>query len=80
LLARKLNNQKFRKGQQQYKIEIPETEKVKRREEDKKINNLVKIMSKDIKDPEKFLNYLLNLPEEKIQTLTELIPDYSKNL
>lgn len=80
LLVRKLNNQKFRKWQKQYKIETPESEKIKRKEEDKKINDLVKIMSKEIDNPEIFLNYLLKLPQEKIQTLTELIPDYSKNL
>jgi hypothetical protein len=37
-------------------------------------------MSKGKENPEAFLNYLLKLPKDKIKTLNELIPDYTKNL
>ncbi|MBO7695075.1 MAG: hypothetical protein J6T10_20845 [Methanobrevibacter sp.] len=50
-----------------YKVEIPESDRVKWEQEDREIKNLIKTLSKQSDDPEKFLNYLLNLPEEKIQ-------------
>lgn len=80
LLNRKLNNQEFRRWQKQYKVEISEEEKLKNQMDDKKLKDLEKIFNKKYDDPEKFLEYLLKLPEEKVNTLNELIPDFSKNL
>lgn len=80
LLNRKLNNQEFRRWQKQYKVEISEEEKLKNEMDDKKLKDLEKIFNKKYDDPEKFLEYLLKLPEEKVNTLNELIPDFSKNL
>jgi hypothetical protein len=50
-----------------YKVQIPESDKIKREQEDIEIKNLIKTLSKTSKDPEKFLNYLLKLPEDRIQ-------------
>ena len=80
LQDRRNNNIDFRKWQMKYKVQIPESDKVKWEQDDKEIKNLIKILSKQSTDPEKFLNYLLNLPEEKIQGLNKFIPNFSKNL
>ena len=74
------NNIKFRKWQIKYKVEVPTQDKIKLENENKEYKHLIKLLSKDSKDSEKFLNYLLNLPEERIETLNKLIPDFSKNL
>ena len=80
LLARRLQNQQTRKNNRQYKIEVPAEQTAKLDLQDQQIKQLTKILSKSYNDPEKFLMYLLNLPERKINTLNELIPDFTNNL
>lgn len=80
LQDRRNKNIDFRKWQMKYKVQIPESDKTQRIKDDKEIKNLIRTISKVSSDPEKFLNYLLNLPEEKIQAFNKLIPDFSKNL
>ena len=80
LFARRLQNQQIRKNNRQYKIEVPAEQTAKLDLQDREIKQLTKILSKSYNDPEKFLLYLLNLPEKKINTLNELIPDFTKNL
>ena len=80
LLARRLQNQQIRKNNRQYKIEVPAEQTAKLDLQDQQIKQLTKILSKSYTDPEKFLMYLLNLPERKIETFNELIPDFTKNL
>jgi hypothetical protein len=62
------------------KINIPKSESWKYEADQQTYKELENLLSKDIKDPEKFLNYLLKLPEDKVNTLNRLIPDFSKNL
>ena len=80
LQDRRNKNIDFRKWQMKYKVQIPEADKIKREQEDIEIKNLIKTLSSTSKNPEKFLNYLLKLPEDKIQAFNKLIPDFSKNL
>lgn len=80
LQDRRNNNIDFRKWQMKYKVQIPESEKVKRDMEDREIKDLIKTLSKQSSDSEKFLNYLLKLPEDKIQAFNKYIPDFSRNL
>jgi hypothetical protein len=75
-----LQNQQTRKNNRQYKIEVPAEQTAKLDLQDQQIKQLTKILSKSYNDPEKFLMYLLNLPEKKINTLNELIPDFTNNL
>lgn len=77
---RRNKNIDSRKYQMKYKVQIPEADKIKREQEDIEIKSLIKTLSSTSKDPEKFLNYLLKLPKEKIQAFNKLIPDFSKNL
>ena len=77
---RRNKNIDFRKGQMKNKVQIPESDKIKREQEDIEIKNLIKTLSSTSKDPEKFLNYLLKLPEDKIQWFNKFIPNFSQNL
>jgi hypothetical protein len=77
---RRNKNIDSRKDQMKYKVQIPEADKIKREQEDIEIKSLIKTLSSTSKEPEKFLNYLLKLPKEKIQAFNKLIPDFSKNL
>ena len=67
-------------NQMKTKINIPKSESWKYEADQQTYKELENLLSKDIKDPEKFLNYLLKLPEDKVNTLNRLIPDFSKNL
>lgn len=80
LQDRRNKNIDFRKGQMKYKVQIPESEKAQWIKDDLEIQSLIKILSKDSDNPEKFLEYLLKLPKEKTQAFNKLIPDFSKNL
>lgn len=70
----------FRKWQIKYKVQIPESDKIQWEKDNTEIKDLIKILSKGPKESEKYLNYLLNLPKQKIQSFDKLIPDFSKNL
>ena len=80
LTDRRNKNIDFRKGQIKYKVEIPESDKLKWSQEDKEIKDLIKTLRNKNEDPELFLKYLLNLPKEKIAGFNKYIPDFSKNL
>lgn len=80
LQDRRNNNIEFQKWQMKYKVQIPESDKIKRNQENTEIKNLIKTLSKQYFDSERFLDYLLNLPEEKVQGLNKFIPNFSNNL
>jgi hypothetical protein len=63
-----------------YKVQIPESDKIKWEQEDREIKNLIKTLSRQSDNPEKFLKYLLNLPKETIEGFNKMIPDFSQNL
>ena len=80
IIERKVNNQIFRRGQKQYKVEITEEEKNNRKIEDEKLKKLLKAMEKQSDSPEELLKYLLNLPKETVEEFNKMIPDFSQNL
>lgn len=80
LETRRENNMEFRKWQMKYKVEIPQGDRIKRKLEDTEIKDLLKILNKSQDNPAQFLQYLLNLPKEKLNTFDKLIPDFTQNL
>ena len=80
IMERKVNNQIFRRGQKQYKVEITEEEKNNRKIEDEKLKKLLKALEKQSDSPELLLKYLLNLPKSTVIEFNKMIPDFSANL
>lgn len=80
LETKRENNMTFRKWQRQYWVQIPESEKISQRVEDLQIKELIKLLERSQDNPEKFLEYLMKLPEEKMKYMNQLIPDFSNHL
>lgn len=77
---RKNNNIDFRNGQLKYNVQQTPEQEIKFKENQKKLDNLLKAIKNKSDNPEKFLNYLLNLPEETVKWLQELIPEFTNNI
>ena len=80
LQFKKNSDTDWRINQMKTKINVPKSESWKYKADQKTYKELENLLSKNIKDPEKFLDYLLKLPEEKVNTLNQIIPNYSKNI
>lgn len=80
LKARVIAQTKMDTMNNQYKPNTPKSEQRNSEIEKTKLRDLIKVISKNFNDPEKYLNYLLKLPKEKVQVIEKYIPDFSKNL
>lgn len=80
LETKRENNTIFRSWQKKAGVQILESEKIAQKKEDLQIKELIKLLDRSQENPELFLQYLKNLPEDKMKYMNQLIPNFSNHL